>query len=450
VASPRRDATRTIAADVARRTAFEVVRRVRRGPTWEEAWERHGRAVASGSLDRRFAVELASGVVRLRARLDFVLQRHCKRPLAELQPDVLDVLRLGAYQLLEMDRVSDWAGVHATVELAKSVCPRATALVNAVLRALLRAAGEIEFPAPERDPKSHLVTAGSHPEWIVGRWLRRFGTDETLRLCAYNNRRPRLSLRVNRQRATSAQVRERLPQALSGRWSADAVRAPEHGWAQVRPLLESGWVSVQDESAVLVTEEASPGPGEVWLDLAAAPGGKACHLAERVGEAGRVLAYDVGSHKVQRIRDNAVRLGLENIVAAEGNALEIEAPSADGVLLDAPCSGLGVLSRRPDARWRKRPGDLERLSELQLRLLESARQRVNPGGVLVYSVCSFEPEETTGVVERLTALHPELALESGQAPEALRYAPGILYFFPQRHDVDGGFVARWRVGSRVR
>jgi 16S rRNA (cytosine967-C5)-methyltransferase len=178
--------------------------------------------------------------------------------------------------------------------------------------------------------------------------------------------------------------------------------------------------------------------------VAASPGGKACHLAELVGESGQVLGFDRSATKVQRIRENAARLGLPHLAAAEADARAAQAPQCDGVLVDAPCSGLGVLSRRPDARWRKRPEDLERLPRLQLELLEAGLRHVRPGGVLVYSVCSFEPEETTTVVERFASAHPEVRLEPGGAPPALRIEPGILYFFPQRHGVDGGFVARWR------
>lgn len=435
--------------DAARRAAFDVLRAVHRGRSWEQAWQRHARGLAGGSLDRRFAQELASGSERLRARLDFLLQHHCDRALSDLQPEVLDVLRLGVYQIVEMDRVADWSAVHSSVELAKQVAPRATAFVNAVLRASLRDRERVVFPDPAAEPCAHLTTAGSHPQWLVERWLARFGVDETSQLCAYNNRRPGLCLRVNRQRTTPREVRETIPDAGPGRWSQDVVRAPA-GLARVRPLLEAGAVSVQDESAVLVTEEAAPQAGEEWLDLSAAPGGKACHLAERLGRGGRVLAYDVAAARVQRIRDNALRLGLDNVVVATGDALRIETPRCDGVLLDAPCSGLGVLSRRPDARWRKRPADLERLADLQGRLLAAAARRVKPGGILVYSVCTFEPEETTAVVERFGAAHPDLQLESGDAPEALRSGPGILYFLPQRHDVDGGFVARWRKSHESR
>jgi 16S rRNA (cytosine967-C5)-methyltransferase len=395
------------------------------------------------SLDRRFAQELASGCVRLRARLDHALQAHCARALHSLQPDVLDVLRLGAYQLLEVDRVGAWSAVDTSVELAKHVAPRAAGLVNAVLRALDHDADEIAYPEPRAQPLAYATSAGSHPEWIAARWLERFGGDEMLRLCAYNNARPDTCLRVSARHSREELVAQ-LKDAAPTRWSRVGVRVRAGHYQQVRRWVDAGVVSVQDESGMLVGVEAAPGQGETWLDLAAAPGGKTSHLSEQVGEAGQVFAYDRSAAKVQRVRDNASRLGLRNVVAAEGDARCLRPPRADGVLLDAPCSGLGVLSRRPDARWRKRAADLTRLSALQSELLRAAAGHVRRGGVLVYSVCSFEPEETSAVVEEFQCRHADFVLESGNAPAALRESPGILYFLPQRHAVDGGFVARWR------
>jgi 16S rRNA (cytosine967-C5)-methyltransferase len=329
------------------------------------------------------------------------------------------------------------------VELAKDVCPRASALVNAVLRAVQRDRGAALAVVAD-DPVRVLVHAGSHPEWLVRRWLERFGAEEARRLCDYDNRRPALCLRVNRRRTTVAALVAAIPGSRPGSWAQDSVRCSESGYARVRALVQSGLASVQDESATLVVEEADPAAGETWIDVAASPGGKACHLAERVGDTGRVLAFDTTAPKVARVHANATRLGLAHLVAARGDARTLRLPPADGVLVDAPCTGLGVLARRPDARWRKRATDPGRLAVLQQELLKAAAHFVRPGGLLVYSVCSFEPEETLAVVTAFEATHPEFVPESGPAPPQLRERPGILYLLPQRHGTDGGFVARWR------
>jgi 16S rRNA (cytosine967-C5)-methyltransferase len=362
--------------------------------------------------------------------------------MASLENDVIDILRLGAYQILE-ERVADHAAVHATVELAKRIRPAASGLVNAVLRNLLRS-GPRAFPLLADDPVQHLVQAQSHPEWMVRRWLQQFTTAEVAALCAYNNRRPGLSLRVNRLRATRDSVIGELPGAQAGAWSAWSVRAESSAWSAIAQLLRAGHVSVQDESGVVVGDLSGARPGEFWIDVAAAPGGKCGALAEAVGETGRVIASDVSVEKTARLRETADRLQLPHLEVQENDARAIRGYAADGVILDAPCSGLGVLSRRPDARWRKQPADIARLAALQSELLDAVCANVRPDGTLIYSVCSFEPEETMQVVERFGAAHPDFALEQADVDAALQKQPGVLYCLPQVHGMDGGFAARWR------
>jgi len=278
----------------------------------------------------------------------------------------------------------------------------------------------------------------------VRRWLDRFGVEATVALCQYNNTRPGFRLRVNRLRATRASVLQELPGATAGSWSPWSVRAEAISWSELAPVLQAGRVSVQDESGVVVGDFCGARPGELWMDVAAAPGGKCGALAETVGERGRVLASDLGAEKLARLRENAARLGLAHLEIHSADARHLGGRSADGVLLDAPCSGLGVLSRRPDARWRKQPADIPRLALLQSELLEAACQRVRPGGTLVYSVCSFEPEETLAVMERFQEAHTDFTLEAADVDAALQKQPGVLYCLPQEHAMDGGFAARWR------
>lgn len=423
--------------DPARLVALQVLRAIRAGRKWDEAWEKS--PLVAGSRDRRFAHELAGGVLRLRNRLDFALQPHVNRPLDALEPDVRDVLRLGAYQLLETDRVGVPAAVHTSVELAKRDCSRAKGLVNAVLRQMAAAPTPV-YPDAERDPLAFLVHYESHPEWIAARWLARFGGAASRALCAYNNQRPDTCLRINPRRTSRDAVLARLPGSRAGKLSSVAVRSPGPGYQTLQRELAAGQVSVQDEGAIRVGDFCGAKPGQVWLDLAAAPGGKACHLAEQVGATGRVLAFDRSESKVERIRDNAARLGLTWLAAAVGDARELVLEAHDGVLLDAPCSGLGVLGRRPDARWRKRLEDLTRLPKLQLELLDAAARFVKPGGTLVYSVCSFEPEETEAVAARFAATHPDFK----PLAESLPNSAGVLYLLPHERGVDGAFAARWR------
>ena len=425
----------------ARTLAMHVLGALDAGAPWERAWPQTV-AVGVDARERRLAHDLASGTVRLRARLDAIAARYSSRPPEMLDPVVRRILRLGLYQLFEMNGVAPHAAVHETVELAKLHAPAAAGFVNAVLRAALRAPDGSAIP--ERATLAATLAARqSHPEWLVARWLERFGRDETEALCAYGNRRPELCLRVNALRTTRAGLLAQLPHAQAGVWSPESVRLARAGYGAARAAVESGIASVQDEAATLVAPIVVAAGATLVLDVAAAPGGKACHLGELLAPEGAVHAFDRRADKLERIRDNARRLGLTNVVATVADLRHLRVAPAPAVLLDAPCSGLGVLARRPDLRWRKDAADLLRLQALQLELLMAAAQLVEPGGRLVYSVCSFEPEETTDVVARFAAT-PGFEPDDAGIPERLQAGPGILYSLPQRHGIDGGFVACWR------
>ena len=425
--------------DPGRDLAFRILRRLEAGTTWRAAWRDAHLADDGDARARRFALELAGGVTRLRARLDAVIASHARRPVAGLDPAVHVALRMGVYQLFETDGVAAHAAVHTSVELAKQHAPRAAPFANAVLRAAQRAGP----PAPPRTRDDAAWAAyWSHPEWLVARWRRRFGDASAAALCAYANRRPQLCLRARQGRITRDALRERLPESEPGRFSPVAVRLVAPGYRSARDCVEAGLASVQDESAMLVVPALTLTAGEDVLDVSAAPGGKTCHAAEVMGDRGRVRAFDRTRARVERIRDNARRLGLECIVAAAGDARRLVTEPADAVLVDAPCSGLGVLGRKPDLRWRQQPADLERLGALQLEMLVAAAGHVRPGGRLVYSLCAFEPEETTAVVAAFAAACPQFRPDDDGL--VLRRGPGISYCLPHEHGIDGGFVARWR------
>jgi len=428
--------------DRARTAVFEALCELERGMSWTRARTDLLQALGR-DLDRRFAHELAAGTTRRRGALDWILQRHARRPPAELDLEVRVLLRLGLYQMLELDRVGDHSAVHTTVELAKQRAPRAAGFVNAVLRAAQRGRASDVPPARDIDPVMHLAVRFAHPTWLVERWLARFGFEATEQLCTYNDRRPQLVLRANLRRTTREEILKALPSTRPGAWSPTAVRGPS-AFRHARKLVRAGSASVQDESAQLVAPLLEPRDGGLYIDVAASPGGKAGHLAELAGPAARIIAIDRTWTKVERVRGNAARLGCGNILAAVADARHLRDVQADGVLVDAPCTGLGVLARRPDLRWRKRREDLERLPRLQLELLEQTAHLVRPGGLLVYSVCSFEPEETVAVVRSFSSHHPELRLEAGATDAALQLEPGLLYWLPHRHGMDGGFAARWR------
>ncbi len=394
--------------------------------------------------------ELVKGTLRWRGRLDHLLDRRIHIGLAQTQPWVRNLLRLGAYQIVFLDRIPAHAAVDESVKLAhKYAHPGAAGLVNSVLRRLVEEKGALELPSG--DDAASLAAWGSHPEWIVSRWLARFGVEATRALLLADNRTVPVGLRVNALKGT----REALLAALArdGVGARAAALSPDLVWLEAgeSPLalaaFRDGRCTAQDESEALVGRFVAPERSERLLDLCAAPGGKCTHLAELVGDDGEVWALERAEARVVGLRATVERLGTTCVHVVQGDGRTYAFPMPfDRVLVDAPCSGLGVLGRRADARWRKDAATLEELPPVQLELLEAGARRVRPGGLLVYSVCTFEPEETDAVVERFLAAHGEFRRESarGVLPEAVVREDGAMLVLPHVHGCDGAFAVRLR------
>lgn len=402
--------------------------------------------------DRDLAAEIVRGVFRWRGRLDWQLGSLVDRPLDSLDPAVLWILRIGLYQIEHLDRVPLHAACDTAVELAKRCAPRgASGLVNAVLRRAPAALADLVEPDAAEDPAGHLVARTSHPRWLLERWLRRLGFRRTLALAAANTRRPSLTLRAASPRVEPfdllADLRARRVAAEPGLVLPDYLRLPD-GWNPVvGELLASGLVVVQDEAAGLVSHLARPFDGATVLDVCSAPGGKAVHLAQLTG--GAVLAADLSAARVKRVRETARRLGLEGlrVLAADGLHPATTARFSR-VLVDAPCTNTGVLGKRPDARWRRSEDDLVRLPVLQGALLDAARERVAPGGLLVYSTCSLEPEENEDVIRAYRERHPgDTVLPAGEILPGELTAGDFLRTDPSSMPLDGAFAAVIRPGG---
>ena len=404
-----------------------------------------------GENDRRLATQIVQGTLRYQRRLDYVLDQLLKVPLADLPTWIRLCLRIGAYQLLFLDRVPRHAAVDETVALARKYGHPGTAgLTNAVLRRLPEALREITFPDPERDLVPALGIYESHPDWIVRRWLERFGRERTEHLLRANNRAAVVSIRVNRRRtnreALLRLLRAQGIEAEPGTLSPYCLRLPAGAPVFTIPAFRAGLFTVQDEAESLVVPLLKPQPGERVLDLCAAPGGKLGHILEWSRGGAHAVGVDPGRARLEKVRDTLTRLGERaELVLADGRTFG--RPGAfDRVLVDAPCSGLGVLRRRPDARWRKREAGFEELGPQQAALLDRAALLTAPHGVLVYSVCSFEPEETTEQIAAFLVRHPEWAVERpgpGIAPATVN-AAGFVEVLPDRWDTDAVFAARLR------
>ncbi len=372
--------------------------------------------------DRAFALELFYGVLRNLTLLDFWIAKLRSDPVA---PNARDLLRLGLYQVLLIE-TADHAAVFETVELAGK---RARPLINAILRRALREKARLTSAAEEQP----LAVRFSLLPFLVEKWSRQFSPPQVLALCRWNNRPAPVYARVNRLRLTTDEFLEQYPQSTRLPGSANFVALPQAG-----PALEKGDCYVQDPSTALACEMLQPTAGETVLDACAAPGGKAAYLAEMMQNQGTLLAADRDEARRQRLRDNLVRLGLANVRTLRCDWLEeesvraagLEACSFDKILLDAPCSNTGVMRRRVDLRWRLRPADFQRMPDLQVRILQAVTPLLKPGGSLVYSTCSLEPEENGGVVEAFLRGAPEFGLTITKVSQ------------PFRDGFDGAFAAR--------
>ena len=427
----------------------------------DEALRRH----RPSPQDSGLLTELVYGGIRRLGTLDAIIAKFANAPLRRLDPNVRAALQLGVYQIVYLDRVPDAAAVNETVRLVKAKSGhRSASFVNAVLRSVCR---EIEarhvsalppadrrravrcpdgsfalfksdiFPDPTSSPGDWLAQACSMPRWLVSRWIARFGLEETEEVCSAHNRTPRLFVRANLRRINRDALVARLRAAgLDPHEAEDSrpecvdlgTRAPI---GKLLPLLNAGLCTVQDHTAMQAAHELAPAAGDRVLEVCAAPGGKTTHLAEIADDAAPIVAVDASAERAAKIVANSRRLGLCSIAAvcADGARLPV-AGVFDKVLLDAPCSNTGVLARRVDARWRVRESDLGRLAAMQLDLLRAAGEHVRPGGWIVYSTCSMEPEENQRVARQLIGRSPQFELLHEEE------------FLPHRVPGDGGYVAR--------
>jgi 16S rRNA (cytosine967-C5)-methyltransferase len=423
-----------------RRVAFRLLSEVARGRRLDRAFEAEAPRIPP--RERAWVHELTYGVTRLRGRLDYLLNLHLDRGVASLDPPVLTLLRMGAYQLLRMGSVPSYAAVSQTVSHVRDEAGRgAGGMANAVLRSLSReGGGEARFPAFEDDPRGNLASWGSHPEWLLDRWLPRFGPAETRKLVEVNNRIPSLHLRP--LGVPLSEARERLAAAAIG----SREDLPGSGTLELEegtdPVTALGVLPalIQDPAAGLVVGWVGSVAGREVADLCAAPGGKGLGLA---AGGGRVVAMDLSPSRMRLMAETVNRLGLAvGLVVGRGEAPPFR--PRDVVLVDAPCSGTGTLARHPDARWRLRPETLRTLTGVQDRILDGAADIVRPGGLLVYSTCTLEPEENGERVEAFLGRHPGFILEDGEnAPPQVR-RDAFLEVLPQRTGTDGAFAARLR------
>ncbi len=430
----------------ARRAAAAICADMRKGELLDPVFEH--RTAQLDARDRRWTQELIYGMLRRRSWIDAVLSVRVRGGLARLDPDLIDLLRLGAYQMLCMGSVPAYAAIAQTVELAKERHGLgASKLTNAVLRRIDREHDALTPELPQ-DPIEALATTYSHPRWLVARWVSRWGAEDTARLLSANNAEAPLVLRP--YGVATEQLEAMLEGVGVGVTEGPLVRDSIQLLSGVSitelGAFRQGLFFVQDPAATLVTRYAAIPPGGVVADLCAAPGGKTLELSR---SAGLVIAADRSEPRMRRVRANIDRVEAERVETLVADARQPAVREADAVLVDVPCTGTGTFRRHPDARWRLKVSDLAVMAALQRSILRGAASTVKPGGLLIYSTCSLEPEENDAQVESFLHEHSDWTLEpppEGVVPPSVLDA-GRLRVLPQRHGVDGAFAARLRRSS---
>jgi 16S rRNA (cytosine967-C5)-methyltransferase len=428
-----------VVAEKPRQIAVQVLRRHAAGAGWLENLLESELAACSLSVpDRALVQELCFGAVRWRATLDWLIAR---KTAGRTQNAVLQILlRLGLYQLFWLERIPDHAAVHETVQLARELGfgPKA-GFVNALLRGCLR-----ERESLERELESlkdrELYLGWSHPQWLCARWEQRWGREKLRALLDWNNTPPSVFIRVNTLKTTAAKLAGQFetegvlftPRACDWAPPDTVFELRSHPALPSLPSFQQGCFYVQDPSTLLAVQTLNPQPGESVLDLCAAPGGKTTFIAQLMRNQGVVRAQDADKNRLNLIQENCERLGVTCVTINKPAAPQAQesVERFDRILVDAPCSNTGVMRRRVDLRWRIQAAEIERLKRVQLDLLRQAAASLRPGGALVYSTCSLEPEENRGVVEEFLAGRKQFRLESERA------------LFPVADAVDGAYVAK--------
>jgi len=439
-----------------REVALEVINRVHKTGSYANLLL--PKRLQESGLDRRdraFVTELTYGTLRAKGTLDWIIKQHSKQKLEKIPDLVLDLIRMSTYQIVYMD-VPDHAAVNEAVVLAKKhFHPGISKFVNGLLRTIVREKENLPWPSKEIDPTKFISLKYFHPMWMVKMWVEQFGIEETEALCEANNRVPKLTIRVNALKTTPEELTEALRRAgwevEPGRYLREALVIKGAGDLSKLSEFKDGHFYVQDESSMIIGHVVDPRPGEIVLDAAAAPGGKSTHMAELMQNKGQIIAVEANPNRVNLMKQNIERMDAKIVLALKADATKLKPvikKPVDRVLLDAPCSGLGVLSRRPDARWTKKPEQIEELCRLQTEMLISVAGFVKPGGVLVYSVCTLTEQETTLPVERFLRTREDYYIEdiSPYLPEPLRkdVREGMMQLLPHKHGIDGLFIARLR------
>ena len=435
----------------ARDTALEVLMQVSRANAWSDGSLK--RTIAKNKLDSREAAlctRLAYGVIQNRGLLDYYIGCWCSQKPNRLEPVILNILRIGGYQILFMDKIPHRAAVNEAVEMTKRWGrPKAAGMVNAVLRKFVT--NWMDMPAlPQGTTADYLSVRYSHPKWLVRRLIDVIGAEETEDYLRMNNEIVPTTIQTNTLKCTAEELEKELRTAgvtvNAHPWLEGCFEVSATGDLERLPAFTEGHFTVQDAAARLVATAAAPQPETRALDICAAPGGKSFALAIDMGDRGDILSCDIHPHKLKLIDSGAKRLGISCLRTMLADAREHHAAwdrAADVVIADVPCSGLGIIRKKPDIRY-KNPEELAQLPIIQREILENVCRYVRSGGVLLYSTCTILPEENEQVTEAFLQAHPEFERTAFTLPLPIGTCDGQLTLWPQRHGTDGFYICRMR------
>ena len=419
-----------------------------------------------GDLDKSLIQEISYGVIRFKKRLDWIIYQFLFSKKKKLPLTIQNILRMGFYQVLYLEKIPDYAIVNESVELAKqSPYPAYSSMVNAVLRNAIRQSVTINWPDIEKEPVKYVSVYYSFPEWLVERWINRFSLEMCVRICEASNTRPDLTLRINSLKTNMPQFQKELyqlkiPFQKSQHLPDTAVTIEGYSNITQTSLFQKGLFSIQDESSILATKFLGPIPGDTIIDMCSGPGGKTTHISQILQNKGKVIAFEINQRRLKMVMEESRRLGIENIfpVLMDSRKLNKEyLGKADRILVDAPCSGTGVIRKKPDLKWKNWSiKHFNELNQIQIELLDTAALYLKPGAELLYSTCSMEKEENDDVIVKFIKKHPNFTIQDNSSfihkkgivrfktkiKEAIQLIPG--YSGP---NIDGFYMVKLKKDS---
>ncbi len=404
--------------------------------------------------DANLVREIVYGIIENRLYIDYIISKASKIRLKKIHPNILEILRIGIYQILFMDRIPNSAAVNESVKLAKKYGHKGTiGYVNGILRAITRDPEKFT-QIDKSDKTNYLSIKYSHPKWMIKRWILEYGEEFTEKLCKANNERPHLNIRVNTLRISRDELVARLEKqgikTRQGLYANDCLVVDQANSITNLQEFKDGLFTIQDESSMLVSQIMDPGEGTYVLDVCSAPGGKSTHMAQIMGNKGMIISRDIFDHKLELIKENYERLGIDIIQVENHDALKRDDSligKMDYLLLDAPCSGLGLIRRKPEIKWNRLEEDIYALSNLQYDIIVNIKDYLKIGGILVYSTCTIEKEENIELIKRFLKENKEFKLVSiedklNNMDNIDTLQEGYIQLFPHLHSTDGFFIAK--------